>query len=288
MKTRCGFCLGLISIAAWAHPGGGIVALSGRFVIYADPTENTIWQQDQGNEPKPLITRFHGHWLTRGLDGQLYVEAFQETGGAWSSAAFQLDPDRAKLTEIAHHRDLNALVFAVDRDGSLVFQRGSWLVARRTGQELPFRPHAEQPTLDQVTAYAWGSAGQLYIADRNRVYGIAPTGVVSLLAEIAAKVPEPRIWNATETPSIFSLAVDRAGSVLAAVPDLGIVYRIGSSGTLIEIARSEAGWRATGIATFDEVVFLLESDSRASTSPRVRILRSSGVMEPLTMPESSR
>jgi hypothetical protein len=285
MKLLYSLWLVALASAAFAHPGGGIIALSENSTIIADSTENFIWLLDKGKEPKRLVSKFHGHWLTRGLDNKLYVEAFQESGGAWSSAAFQLDLPSAKLTEVVHRRDIGALTFAVDRDGSFVFQRGSSLVSRRNGRESAFRASSNPPTVGNVTAYAWGSDGELFFGDRNQIHRIDQKGVATLIAAIEGKVLEPKIWNATDTPSISSLAIDDTGRVLAAMPDLGKLYRIEKNGMPHEIVQSdEGGWRATGVATFGDSIFLSESDSRASTSPRVRIVRPNGSIELLTVP----
>ena len=133
-------------MGVFAHPGGGIVALSEDSAVVADPTENFIWLVEVGQEPKRLVSKFHGHWLTRGRDGNLYTEAFQERGGAWATAAFRLELGgegkeiAGKVIEIADHREIGVLVYTVDRDGSLVFQRGDGLVSRRDGKESVFRP----------------------------------------------------------------------------------------------------------------------------------------------------
>lgn len=288
MKTSCGLLFLTLSTVAFAHPGGGIIALSENSAIIADSVENFVWLVEKGQEPKRLVSKFHGHWLTRGLDGHLYAEAFQESGGAWSSAAFLLELPTAKLTEIADRRELGVLVFAVDRDGSLVFQRRGSLVSRRNGQEAPFRSAAHEPKLEDVTAYAWSREGDLVFADRNRMRRTDPKGVTSLIAELDGKVLEPKIWNGTDTPSIFGLAIDNAGRVLAAVPSLATVYRIDKDHPPEEIGRGEDGWRATGVAVFGDSIFLLESDSRASTSPRVRLLRADGTIESLTVPRPSK
>src|SRR4026207_1236120 len=116
MKTLFGLLFFTFSTAVFAHPGGGIITLSENSAIIADSVENFIWLVEKGQEPKRLGSKFHGHWLTRGLDGHLYAEGFQEAGGAWSSAAFRLELPAAKLTEVAHRDELGALVFAVDRD----------------------------------------------------------------------------------------------------------------------------------------------------------------------------
>ncbi|MBM3835025.1 MAG: hypothetical protein FJ403_17480 [Verrucomicrobia bacterium] len=288
MKILCAFCLAMLSIAAFPHPGGGIIALSENSVIVADPTENFVRLLEKGKEPKRLVSKFHGHWMAQGLNGNLYVEAFQESGGAWSSAAFQFDLQSGKLTEVIHRDEIRALTFAVDRDGSLVFQRGSSLVSRANGKESPFRPSSNPPMVGKVTAYAWAPDGELLFSDQNQIRRIDRNGVASLVAKIEGKFLEPNIWNVSETPTIFSLAIDDKGSVLAALPDLGKVYRVDKNGKLHEIAHSEDGWRATGVATFGDAIFLSESDSRASASPRVRIVRSNGTVDLLTIPPPSR
>jgi len=288
MKTLFRFLFFVLFPVAFAHPGGGIIALSENSAIMADPTENFIWLIEKGQEPKRLVAKFHGHWMTRGLDGQIYAEAFQESGGAWSSAAFRLELPVAKLTEIAHRDELRALVFAVDRDGSVVFQRGGALASRRNGKEVPFRPSSNGLKLEEVTAYAWSGNSDLVFADRNRIHRVDSKGGIRLLGEIKGKVLEPKIWNATDTPSIFGLAIDSAGRVLAAVPGLAKVYQIEEKQPPQEIARSEDGWRATGVAIYGEAIFLMESDSRASTSPRVRVLRADGTTETWTVPSRTR
>jgi hypothetical protein len=283
VKAFLGLLHFTLSITVFAHPGGGIIALSDNSVVIADSVENFIWHLEKAREPRRLVSKFHGHWLTRGLDGHVYAEAFGESGGAWSSAAFRVDMSTGMLTEIAHRNELRALVFAVDRDGSLVFNRGGSIVSRKNGMESPFRSVSDGPKLDDVTAYFWSRDDELIFADRNRVHRINPKGVSSVIAEIEGKVLEPKIWNATDTPSVFGIAVDDAGRVLAAVPGLAKVYRIEKNQAPKVIARGEDGWRATGVAVFGESIFLLESDARASTSPRVRILRSNGTVELLTV-----
>jgi hypothetical protein len=288
LKAICSLWLLTFAAVAFAHPGGGIIALSENSVIVSDPTERFIWLVEKGKEPKPLISKFHVHWMTRGLDGKVYAEAFQESGGAWSSAAFQLDLQSATLTEVAHRRNVGALVFAVDRDGSLVFQRSQSLVSWRNSRESAFRKPSDPLIVANVTAYAWGPDGDLFFADRNQIRLIDHKGVASLIAEIEGKVLEPKIWNATDTPSIFSVAIDDSGRVLAAMPDLGKVYRVEKNRTLQEIARTEDGWRATGVSPFGHSIFLSETDSRASTGPRVRILRPNGTIELLIIPPPSK
>jgi hypothetical protein len=81
--------------------------------VLEDSVENFIWQ----------LERILAH---PGLHDRLYAETFQESGGAWSSTAFQLNLPGGELSEVAHHREpLFSRWTAMD---SLVFQRGSSLV----------------------------------------------------------------------------------------------------------------------------------------------------------------
>jgi hypothetical protein len=288
MKTLLSLLTFALAIGAFAHPGGGIIAFSDDSALVADPTENFIWLVQKEREPKKLVSNFHGHWMTRGRDGHLYTEAFQERGGAWATSAFRLDPATGKMTEVADHRDLGALVFAVDRDGSMVFQRGNGLVSRKDGKEVPFRPSAVGLNLQEVTAYVWSPEGDLIFADRNRIRRIDPKGVATSIAEIDGQVLEPKIWNSLEVPIVFGLAQEKSGDLLATVPHLAKVYRIGKDGRSQETVCAEGNWRATGVSVFGDSIFLMESDSRASTSPRVRIVRADGSIETLTLPPARR
>lgn len=256
--------------------------MSENSALVADPTENFIWLVEKGQEPKRLVKAFHAHWMTRGLDGNICTEAFGETGGAWSSAAFRLELPSGKMVELAHRDEVKASVFAVDRNGALVFQRGDSLVVRKNAEESPFRPAADQPKLNEVTAYTW-SGEDLILADRNRVLRIDPKGVTTTIGVIEGKVLEPKIWNGTDTPIVFGLAVEKSGSVLAAVPSLAKVFRI-KKNEITEFVSAENGWRATGVSVFGDSVFLMESDSGASTSPRVRILRPDALNELMALP----
>ena len=72
----------VIPAVAVAHPGGGLVALNANTVIFGDSMYNAIWRLEKGKKPQAVMKNFHAHWTTRGLDGHIYSESFQEMGGA--------------------------------------------------------------------------------------------------------------------------------------------------------------------------------------------------------------
>src|SRR5687768_14791826 len=105
----------LLAMPAVAHPGGGLIALDADTVVFGDSTYNAVWRLEKGKKPRALATHFHAHWTTRGLDGRIYSESFQEMGGG----AFRIALDGAKPVKIAEESHVAAPVFAVGRRGEL-------------------------------------------------------------------------------------------------------------------------------------------------------------------------
>ena len=109
MKRFVVVLLLVIPINIAAHPGGGLIALNANTVIFGDSMNNVVWRLEKGKEPRALATKFHVHWTTRGLDGLIYSESFQEMGGA----LFRIDLTGGKRVKVAEESDLNASVFEV-------------------------------------------------------------------------------------------------------------------------------------------------------------------------------
>ena len=103
--------------------------------------------------------------------------------------------------------------------------------------------------------------------------------VARLVAQIDGKLIEPKIWNSTGAPRIWSVAIDEHKRIYAALPDIGRVVRIDADGSQHVIDRSNGGWRVTAVATFGDSVFMLESSDSGNDGQRVRVIRSSGQVE---------
>ena len=78
MKALRALFLLIIPVAVTAHPGGGLIAMDANTVIFGDPMNNVVWRLEKGRKPQALVKNFHAHWTTRGLDGQIYSESFQD------------------------------------------------------------------------------------------------------------------------------------------------------------------------------------------------------------------
>ena len=276
-----------LPIVAIGHPGGGLIALDANTVIFGDSMYNAVWRLEKGKKPQALVEKFHAHWTTRGLDGQIYSESFQEMGGA----LFRIDLAGAKHVKIAEETHLNALVFAVGKRGELIFQKGSQIMQRSAdGTVAPFRGAGTvvkgDAALQQIIAYYWAADGTLYLSDGGNLRRVGDDGVVRLIGRIEGKVLEPKLWNSINAPRIWSIAIDDRRRIYTALPDLGQVVRIDPDGSQHVIDKSIGGWRVTAVATFKDSVFLLESSDRSNDGQRVRVIRGSGKVELLGQVET--
>ena len=270
----------IIPAAVAAHPGGGLIALDINTVIFGDPVNNAVWRLEKGKEPQPLARNFHAHWTTRGLDGQIYAESFQEIGGA----LFRVFLDGAKPVKVAEESHVNALVFVIGKRGEIIFQKAAQILERASdGTVKPFRGSGKvakgEPPLQEVIAYQWSSDETLYLSDGAHLRRIGKDGVVRLVAVVDGKLIEPKIWNSTGAPRIWSIAIDDRKRIYTALPDLGQVVRIDRDGSQHVVDRIVDGWRATAVATFGDSVFLLESNDTTNSGQRVRVIRGSGRSE---------
>ena len=281
MKAIRALLLLIIPACAAAHPGGGLVALDANTVIFGDSMYNAIWLLEKGKKPRAIIKNFHAHWTTRGLDGQIYSESFQEMGGA----AFRIDLERGSRIKIAEESHIEALVFAVGKRNELIFQKGTQIMERSfdDGTVRRFRGSGEvakgEPPLQQVIAYYWTADGTLYLSDASHLRRVGSDGILRLVTRVDGKLIEPKIWNSINAPRIWSIAVDDRKRIYTALPDIGQVVRIDPDGSQHVLDRSVGGWRVTAVATFGNSIFMLESSDSSNAGQRVRVMRGSGQVE---------
>lgn len=270
----------IFHISITAHPGGGLVALDENTVIFGDSMYNAVWRLEKGKKAQALMKNFHAHWTTRGLDGHIYSESFQEMGGA----AFRISLNGGKAVKVVEESQIKTQVFAVGKRGEIIFQKGAQILERSAnGTVKPFRKAGKvangEPALEPVIAYYWADDETLYLSDGNRLRRVGKDGIVRLVARIDGKLLEPKIWNSTNAPRIWSIAVDKNKRIYAALPDIGQVVRIDADGSQTVIDKYADGRRVTAVATFGDSVFLLESSDSTNDGQRVRVIRGSGKAE---------
>ena len=271
----------ILPALAVAHPGGGMIAIDANTVIFGDPVNNVLWRMSKGRKPEALFTKLHVHWTTRGVDGHIYAESFGEMGGA----LFQVDMVGGKHVRFAEEPDLNAPVFAVGKNGELVFEKQGQIVQRtRDGNVTAFRGNGRiakgDSALGQVIAYQWAPDGTLYLSDGGNLRRIGTDGVVRLVAKIDGKLLDRQIWNSTGSSRIWSIAIDDRKRIFAALADnAGQVVRIDPGGEQHIVDQYMDGWRVTAVAAFADTVFMLEISDRSNVGQRVRVIRGDGKVE---------
>ena len=280
MRTIRALFFLVLPVTVAAHPGGGLIALDHNTVIFGDSMYNAVWRLRKDTKPQALVKNFHAHWTTRGLDGQVYSESFQEMGGA----LFRIPLDGGKHVKVAEESDVGALVFAVGKGGEIIFQKAAQIMQRSgDGTVRRFRGSGKvakgEPPLQQVIAYYWAPDETLYLSDGNYLRRAGSDGVVRVVTRVDGNLIQPQIWNSTGAPRIWSIAMDERKRIYTALPDIGQVVRIDRDGSHHVIDRSAGGWRVTAVATFGDSVFLLESSDSTNAGQRVRVIRGSGRVE---------
>lgn len=272
--------------AVLAHPGSGIVALSENAVLTGDAVNNGIWQFEKGKLPLKLVRRFHCHWITRGLDGNLYAESLGESGGAWASSVHRLDSAGAHPVAIPSKVQAFLGVFAVGERGEIVFQDGlSVFSESRTGarSRISMARWAGTPPIGDIAAFAWGPGKLLHFVDGPHVRQITARGEVKLLKTLDGPIVHKLYAGPNNTPKIWGLTVDDQRRPILAVPSQGEVVRIEHDGKQTTIAKGSDGWQPVGVATYGSTVFVLESKTQGNQNdgPRVRAVRPGGRIDHL-------
>jgi hypothetical protein len=99
-----------------------------------------------------------------------------------------------------------------------------------------------EPSLQQVIAYHWADE-TLYLSDGNYLRRAGADGVLRLVARVDGKLIQPKIWNSTGAPRIWSIAADGRKRIYTALPDIGEVVRIDPDGSQHVVDSTNAGQR---------------------------------------------
>lgn len=262
---------------ASGHPGNGIVALADGRVLTGDAVGNGVWLFEEGKAPKRQTSDFHCHWLTRGLDGNLYAENQGESNGTWTATYFRLDALGTRPVRLAQ-ADLGRSAFTADRQGRLIFVDSQRLTQQTVGgAPAPFRGNGTvvpgDPPLQSVSALVWGPRDVLYVADGPHIRKVGSDGKIRLVTKFTGEATVPMYGGQGGAPRVWGIAVDGSERVYAALASHGQVVRVDPGGAReVLLTSPRDGWVATGVATRGESLYLLETklDGNRNLGPRVR------------------
>ncbi len=259
-------CL-LITCAAFAHPGSGIV-VDAQGHVYFVYTNHGIMRI----EPSGELTNIHkeekgGHWLA--LDA----------GGAFSKVTLKqferITPDGAVPTLIFAS---GGAPLVVGPDGNLYygsngsqeesFPTGANTVARQSarGRQELFSPSLKNKLAelqDGITGLAAGADGSIYVATWNGIVKLNRDGSIAKIVHPVV-VPDcdsdPADHNPANasSPLFRGLGADSRGNVYVAATSCHRVVKITPEGQVTSILKSERPWSPTGIAVSGDDVYVLE------------------------------
>jgi hypothetical protein len=271
-------CVLLVSNAS-AHPGSGIVVDKFGNIFFTD-TGKGVWKIDaQGKLTYIPASKFH--WMT--IDTMGYFSGSQKSFGGYFE---RVTAQNSKPSLIM----CSDFPLVVNKDGNIYYadtRHNSAKIVRRTpgGKESVF---ASDKIFEFINGIAAGQDGSIYIteasnANANTIRKITANGEMSVIATFVGK---DGIDSPLETVPSYcrGLFVDAKGFVYVAATGSRGVIKISPQGVISTILQEQNPWTPTGVAVFNDEVYVLEwhdvaaslSEVRTAYIPRVRKIGADG------------
>jgi sugar lactone lactonase YvrE len=286
--------LELFAVAAYAHPGSGIVVDGMGRVFFQDSAGRAIWMVDASGQLTKHSGKLGGHWMT--LDPQ----------GRFAPA------DRKLVERITLPGSKSALLVADGgapvawgRDGNLYYalrqlDRGGVAVGLTRispeGKRTRFAPDFDKVVEKQgITGLAAGPDESLYVACPSAILKVKMDGTfTTIVSPIVVKDCDEEQAEQNPLPYLRGLAVDARGTVFAAANGCHCVVKISPEGKVETVLKAERPWSPTGVAVFGDDVYALEytnslkgGNEGEGWQPRVRkIGRDGRVTKLVTVPRA--
>jgi hypothetical protein len=295
----------LVSRAAYAHPGSGIVVDDEGQVYFQDTVARKVWRIDAAGRTNVYYATSGGHWMC--LDR---VGTFANTSP--NHYFERISPVGVKPAII--FADGGAPI-AVCADGNLYYGSafpggadtapGGLTVTRMTkdGKLSLFSDQLKTQLAkwdEGVTGLASGAGGLLYVATPVSILKVKMDGAVTILVhpvvppDCESDMPATKRATFAQSPQLRGLEVLADGTVYAAASACRCVIKVTPEGKVTTILKAEAPWSPTGVAVHKGAVFVLEYTNANGSpydtwQPRVRKVAADGTVTTLvTLPPEGR
>ena len=269
----------LFGAKASAHPGSGIVVDKFGNVFFTD-TGKGVWKIDT-NGKLTYIPASRFHWMTIDMVG--YFSGSQKNFGEYFERVTPLNVNPALIM-------CSDFPVVANKDGNIYYantRHNSASILKRTaaGKESVL---ASDKIFEFISDMAVAQDGSIYItegsnANANTIRKITMNGTVSIIASFVGKAGNDLPLETT--PSYCrGLAVDEKGFIYVAATGSRSVIKISPEGIISTILQEPSPWTPTGVAVFNDEVYVLEwhdvaaslLEVRTAYIPRVRKISSEG------------
>jgi hypothetical protein len=270
--------------ASAAEPGSGILVDHEKQVWFTDA--GGIWRLTGGGE---LTQQSKQAAQTLGYDingryAQAKPERYQRITGKGVSPAVLA----STTGPIAMGPEGDVYYAASNESGPLHILRlspngESFVVAK-------FPDNGKGEKLRRVNGMAVGPDGAIYVAGNHTIRKVTREGAVTSIVGPLDSIPDcikvtglKKSWR----PYMRGITVDGAGNIYVAAAACSTVLRVTADGKVATVLQSDAGWTPTGVATYEQDLYVLEYQNAGSPNkklwvPRIRKLTPEGKATTLT------
>ncbi|MGH9670703.1 MAG: hypothetical protein ACRD3A_11410 [Terriglobales bacterium] len=269
----------LFAVAAFAHPGSGIV-VDGQGQVYFIDTGAGVWKIDThgtlARHPGPAF-----HWMAMDADNR-FRNARMPSGPGWEIDVAGANPTLLLSSDypVALGRDGN-LYYPLPGPGSRL-QVVRLTPAGQTSVLATLPAQASGQPLRWLNGLAAGPDGSFYYTENNAIRRISAQGRIStVVADITvagcAQIP----GTESERPLLRGLDIDQSGTIYVTASGCGSVLKVTPAGKVSTLVQLQSPWSPTGVVVFGSDLYVLEylhtaSDNRREWLPRIRKLSPGG------------
>lgn len=270
----------LLTTAAFAHPGSGIV-VDRQGQIYFVDTGSGVWKIDShGTLTRHLGSAFH--WMAMDADDR-FANKRLPSGSDWEIKLAGTNPTLLLASDFP---------ITMGRDGNLYYPSPSPSGGLQVVRLTPSGQTSVLATLPATTAsgplrwlngIAAGPDGSVYYTENKAIGRISASGQLStvvgnITVANCAQIPGT---GANERPFLRGLDVDSRGTIYVAASGCGSLLKVTSEGRVSTLVQLEGPWSPTAVVFFANDLYVLEylhtaAENRREWLPRVRKISSDG------------
>jgi sugar lactone lactonase YvrE len=273
------FAIALLASSALAHPGSGIL-VDRLGQIYFIDTGSGLWKIDTRGAVSHL-TPLRNHWLAMDPNDRFTQSRVPtDPGRDWVITSAGSNPTMLISTDFP---------LVIGQDGNLYYPSARETNVRilRTSSTGTPSTFVTLPRSVAGAAIGWvnglttGPGNSIYYTEDNAVRRVDARGRVTTIATVTPLVGGPAIPDVDKHPYLRGLKVSANGTVYVADSGDARVLKITPDGKVATLVQLESPWAPTDVATFGDIVYVLEylhtpGDDRLEWMPRIRKIMPDG------------